>query len=235
MKKISCFDQGEMNWLKMMIPPFPWHEKRCRPGKGDRVVLLHGLWRSVWAMEELAKFLNDRGFETVNIPYPSFRRPMEEIVDHVAELVGSSEKPTHFVTHSMGGIVLRHLAARYPGLVTGDIVMLAPPNQGSEIIDWLEDSFVGQAALGPGGMSLSTEKVRRDVPGLRTGGEVSVIMGSSNLVPVFNFLLEDGNDGVVTIEGGKVNGLTRLEVMDADHTFIMGNQKVMERVAEILS
>ncbi len=224
-----------MNRLKMMIPPFPWHQPRFRPGAGDRVVLLHGLWRSVWAMEEPATFLNERGFDTVNLPYPSFRKSMEKIVDHVAEAVGSSDKPTHFVTHSMGGIVARHLAARYPELVTGRVVMLAPPNQGSEIIDWLEDSPLGQVALGPGGMSLSTEKVQRDVPGFQSGGEVSVIMGSKNLVPVFDFLLEGENDGVVTVEGGKVDGLTRLEVMDADHTFIMGNKRVLEKVAEILS
>ena len=84
-------------------------------------------------------------------------------------------------------------------------------------------------------MSLSTEKVQRDVPGFQSGGEVSVIMGSKNLVPVFDFLLEGENDGVVTVEGGKVDGLTRLEVMDADHTFIMGNKRVLEKVAEILS
>ena len=186
-------------------------------------------------MEELAACLNKQGLETVNVPYPSFRKSMEEIVDQVADEVGRSEKPTHFVTHSMGGIVVRHLAACYPELVTGKIIMLAPPNQGSEIIDWLEDFPLGRLALGPGGMSLSTEKIRRDVPGIQTGEEVSVIMGSKSSVPVFNFLLEDGNDGVVTIEGGKVRGLTRLEVMDADHTFIMGNQRVLERVTELLT
>ena len=224
-----------MNRLKMMIPPFPWHQPRFRPGAGDRVVLLHGLWRSVWAMEEPATFLNERGFETVNVPYPSFRKSMEEIVDHVAEAVGTSDKPTHFVTHSMGGIVARLLAARYPELVTGRIVMLAPPNQGSEIIDWLEDSPLGRWSLGSGGMSLSTGNVQGEVPGFQTGCEVSAIMGRKNVVPAFDFLLEGENDGVVTVEGGKVDGLTRLEVMDADHTFIMGEKAVLELVAEMLA
>ncbi|MFT6862248.1 MAG: triacylglycerol lipase [Akkermansiaceae bacterium] len=223
-----------MNRIKMMIPPLPWHQPRCRSGAGDRVVLLHGLWRSVWAMEEPATFLNERGFETVNIPYPSFRKSMAEIVDQVAEAVGSSHKPTHFVTHSMGGIVVRHLAARYPELVTGRIVMLAPPNQGSEIIDWLQDSPLGRWSLGPGGMSLATGKVPVEVPGFDTGREVSVIMGRKNLVPAFDFLLKGENDGVVTVEGGKVSGLTRLEVVEADHTFIMGENRVLELLAEML-
>lgn len=224
-----------MNRLKMMIPPLPWHQTRCRPASGERVVLLHGLWRSVWAMEEPAKFLNARGFETLNVPYSSFRKSMAEIVDQVAEEIGQSRKVTHFVTHSMGAIVLRHLAARYPELVTGRIVMLAPPNQGSEIIDWLEDSPLGRYSLGPGGMSLSTVKVQKEVPGFATGREVIAIMGRRNVVPVFDFLLEGENDGVVTVEGGKVAGLTRLEVVDADHTFIMGEKRVMELVAQVLS
>ncbi len=224
-----------MKRLKMMIPPLPWHEARLRSGEGDRVVLLHGLWRSVWAMDGIAGFLNERGFETLNLPYPSFRHSMDEIIDRVAREIGESSKRTHFVTHSMGGIVLRCLAERYPELVTGKIVMLAPPNQGSEIIDWLEDSPLGWLSLGPGGMSLSTSRVPRDVPAFKDDQDVSVIMGNKNRMPAFDFLLEGDNDGIVTVEGGRVHGMKRLEVVDADHTFIMGEKKVLELVAEILS
>ena len=225
---------GVMNRLKMMIPPLPWHRPRVRPGDGSRVVLLHGLWRSVWAMEEPARFLNDRGFETLNLPYPSFRQSMDDIVDHIAREIGPSSKRTHFVTHSMGGIVLRCLAKRYPELITGKVVMLAPPNQGSEIIDWLEDSPLGRLSLGPGGMSLSTSRVPREVPPFDREHDVSVIMGSKNIVPVFDCLLEGENDGVVTVEGGRVRGVKRLEVVDADHTFIMGEEVVLKRIAELL-
>ena len=185
-------------------------------------------------MEDPARFLNDRGFETLNLPYPSFRQPMDEIVDHVAREIGSSSKRTHFVTHSMGGIVLRCLAKRHPELVTGKVVMLAPPNQGSEIIDWLEESPLGRLSLGPGGMSLSTTRVPREVPPFEGEHDVSVIMGSKNLMPAFDFLLEGENDGVVTVAGGWVGGVKRLELVDADHTFIMGEKAVLERVAELL-
>ena len=150
----------------MMIPPAPWHRPRVREAEGERVVLLHGLWRSVWAMDGVAEMLHGEGFESWNVPYASFRKPLDEIVHDVAKEIGSSDKTTHFVTHSMGGIVVRLLADRYPELVTGRIAMLAPPNQGSEIIDWLSDSFVGQWALGPGGMALSTENIPREVPGI---------------------------------------------------------------------
>ena len=225
---------GFMNRLKMIIPPMPWHSPRMRVNDGERVVLLHGLWRSVWAMEEPARYLHHCGFETLNLPYPSFRQSVDKIVDHVAREIFPSSKRTHFVTHSMGGIVLRCLAKRHPELITGNVVMLAPPNQGSEIIDWLEDSPLGRLSLGPGGMSLSTNRLPHEVPPFDGSNDVSVIMGRRNLVPIFDFLLEGEHDGIVTVEGGQVEGIKRLEVVDADHTFIMGEKLVLKRVAELL-
>jgi len=217
-----------------MIPPFPWHQPKLREGGDERVVLLHGLWRSFWAMDDLSQSLHGQGFETLSVPYSSFRKTLDEIVEEVAEAIRGSEKTTHFVTHSMGGIVLRCLADRYPELVTGKIVMLAPPNQGSEIIDWLEDSVLGRWSLGPGGMALSTEKVQKSVPGFTGEREVTVIMGKNKSVPFFNSLISGEHDGVVSVKGGQVSGQTRLEVMDADHTFIMGEAAVIERVGQIL-
>jgi pimeloyl-ACP methyl ester carboxylesterase len=214
--------------LQMMIPPLPWHGVRHRPGPGDRVVLLHGLWRSVWAMEAPARHLNKAGFETLIIPYPSFRKSLPEIVREVAQDLPPSPKTTHFVTHSMGGIVLRCLAAEHPELVTGRIVMLAPPNNGSEIVDWLEDSFLGRCFLGPGGMSLSTTGVPKKIPHFPREQRVDVIMGNRQNVPLFSFLLDGENDGIVTVEGGWLPGLRSFEVLEADHTFMMANPKVLD-------
>ena len=223
-----------MNRFSLMIPPLPWHRPRHRNGEGERVILIHGLWRSVWAMESTSRFLNKRGFETLNVPYPSFRKSLDEIVDLIGEAIGPSNKPTHFVTHSMGGIVLRCLAERYPELVTGKTVMLAPPNQGSEIIDWLEDSPLGRLSLGPGGMSLSTANVSQNLPGLPPGRETYVIMGKRDRTRIFRSMFDGANDGVVTVAGGRLPGVTHLDVVDADHTFIMGEDEVLEKVARYL-
>jgi len=217
-----------------MIPPLPWHRAIHHPGKGDRIVLLHGLWRSVRAMEGLARHLNKEGYETLNIPYPSFRKPLDEIVAGVQEAIPPSEKPTHFVTHSMGGIVLRCLAREAPDLITGKIVMLAPPNQGSEIIDWLEDSFIARTLFGPGGMSLTTENVRQRIPGFQKDHHVAVVMGRSNRLPLFRSLLGDDHDGIVTVAGGKVRGMKQFDMIKADHTLIMNNPEAQKRILSYL-
>lgn len=226
--------------LRMLIPPLPGDRPRRRKAEGDRVVLLHGLWRSVWAMEGMAESLNEVGYETLCVPYASFRKSMTEIVDDVeAELRKLDDgRRVHFVTHSMGGIVLRYLAKRAPELVTGKVAMLAPPNQGSEIIDWLDRMPLrplAHLAFGPGGMALTTEEVREKVPGFDDNLEVAVMMGRKRAVPFFTSLLEGEHDGIVSVDGGKVAGMTELEVLDADHTFMMAEAEVRAKVLGFLS
>ena len=85
----------------------PWHQPRVRQANGETVILLHGLWRSLWAMEPMASFLHEQGYQTINVPYPSFRKPIEEIVSLVREAIDqhSGQQSVHFVTHSLGGIL----------------------------------------------------------------------------------------------------------------------------------
>ena len=225
--------------MRMLIPPLPYDQPRKRPAIGDQVVLLHGLWRSVWAMEGMAEVLNSAGFETINIPYASFRKTIPEMVAMVAAELRShvDGRKVHFVTHSMGGIVLRQLAACYPELVTGRIVMLAPPNQGSEIIDWLGRSPFkpfAELAFGPGGMGLATSSVRNEVPGFSDEHEVSVVMGCKTAVPFFGPLLGGENDGIVSVAGGVVKGMKAMEVIEADHTFMMAEKVTREKVLQFL-
>lgn len=229
-----CFVGIMLARLRMLIPPLPWHRPCHDPGEGDRVILLHGLWRSVWSMEAPARALREAGYEVLNLPYPSFRETMPDIVKRVAESIPPSPKRTHFVTHSMGGIVARLLAREDPGLLTGKVVMMAPPNQGSAIIDWLSDCRPARWALGPGGMSLSSREVQERVPPFSPETEVFAVMGRRRPFPVFSFLLSEQNDGIVSVSEGWLPGLRRFEVMEADHTFIMAHPEVLAFLLECL-
>ena len=222
--------------LVTLIPPHPWPEGkgRLRAAPGPRVILLHGLWRSSFAMEALAKDLHEAGYETLNLPYPSFTRSPDELVEIIAnELSRYPHKVTHFVTHSLGGIILRHLTARHPETLGGRAVMIAPPHQGSEIIDWLEDSPLGRL-FGPAGLSLSTSRVPREVPPLPTTSQAGIIMGRSNRIPFFQSLLEEENDGIVSLSRARLNGVSHFEVVDADHTFIVTDPTVRKLTRRFL-
>lgn len=210
----------------------PWHKPRVRQADGDAVVLLHGLWRSVWAMEPMARYLNAQGYHTINVPYPSFRKSLEEITHQVQEAIHehAGTKNVHFVTHSLGGIVTRQLIGQLneknnaPN--TSRIVMLAPPNQGSEIIDWLEDCHPLRIGLGPAGMQLATGKIT--APNLPEHIDTAVIMGKQSAIPFFRWLLDEDNDGIVSVERGKIEGMNSFHVLDVDHTFIASDSEVMQ-------
>lgn len=215
--------------------PMPWRTKpRVREADGDAVILLHGLWRSVWAMEPMAKYLHEQGFHTINVPYPSFRKPIEDITSivHNAIRQHANGRTTHFVTHSLGGIITRQLLHDLPPTQTGRVVMIAPPNQGSEIIDWLSRFRPSKLALGPTGMQLGSGKIQ--APHLPENIDLAVIMGKHSLFPFFRKLLDDENDGFVSVERGKIEGMNEFHIIDADHTFIATEPRVMEITRDFL-
>jgi len=183
----------------------PWHQPRIREANGETVILLHGLWRSIWAMDPMAKFLNQQGYRTINIPYPSF---------------------------SLGGIITRQLLAEMTPENTGKVVMLAPPNQGSEIIDWLEGCPPLRKTLGPAGAKIGTTTL--DAPYLPEHIDSAVIMGRRSSLPFFRHMLERENDGIVSVERGKTPGINEFHVIDSDHTFIVTEPQVMQMTHEFL-
>lgn len=212
----------------------PWHKPVVREADGDAVIILHGLWRSIWAMDPMADYLHRQGYHTINVPYPSFRKPMDDLTRTVHEalkLHGGGRK-VHFVTHSLGGIITRRLLRELPPGQTGRVVMLAPPNQGSEIIDWLEHCKPLHATLGPAGKALGTRCI--DAPPAPEETDTAVIMGRRSTIPFFRSFLDQENDGIVSVERGRLEGMNEFHVLDTDHTFIATELEVMEMTCRFL-
>ncbi len=227
----------------VLTPPLPWDKPIINESvdevKNDEVViLLHGLWRSVRAMQPLALHLNEEGYMTVNLPYASFRYDLDNlaqsIIKEIQPYLDKGHK-IHIVTHSLGGVVAKKLVDLLDEEAfsqIGRVVMLAPPHQGSEIVDWLGKSTMRplKGLLGPAGKFLSTENMAKQGDVLRQGLDAAVIMGKKSSLPFFRTLLNISNDGIVSVDKGKLSGTQCFRVVDADHTFIANDSVVMNMV-----
>ena len=203
------------------------------------VVLLHGMGRSALSMKRLEWALHREGFRVRNVSYPSTRLGIEDLVErHIQPLVEDCQRdsaaPIHFVTHSLGGILVRQLAATHPQTPIGRVVMLAPPNHGSEVTDTLRDWWLYRRLTGPSGQQLGTRAT--DVPP-RLGPatfEVGVIAGRRSFNPLFSSWLPGANDGKVSVATTRLEGMTDFLVVPSTHTWISWRTPVVRQTVAFL-
>ncbi|WP_353617454.1 alpha/beta fold hydrolase [Tropicibacter sp. R15_0] len=201
------------------------------PARADCVVMLHGLARTGNSFLVLERVLQTRGYEVVVADYPSTEAPIEQLVKVIPEAIGQCHAPAvHFVTHSMGGILLRYWTEHNTALGISRVVMLAPPNQGSEIVDELGDLAPFEWINGPAGLQLRTgdEGITSTLGPVQF--ELGVIAGSDTMNPAFSAILPGVDDGKVTVASTIVEGMKAHLTLPVTHTFIMQDPMAMAQV-----
>ncbi len=206
----------------------------------DGVVLLHGIARRSQSLAGLEREFRSAGYATLNLDYPARRAGLQEIAtglhQPIARFAGDLGGRLHFVTHSMGGLVARVYIAQHRPELLGRVVMLAPPNEGSEIADLLRRNALYRAFFGPAGAELVT--ARPD--GLRhLLGEVDyplgVIAGDRSLYPLSSLLLPRPNDGRVSVARTRVAGMGGHLTLHATHPLIMRNREAVRQALHFLA
>lgn len=194
----------------------------------DTVVLLHGLGRTCWSMSPLAADLARDGYRVVNLTYPSRTVPLETLARDwlPAQLAAhAADAPRiHFVTHSMGGILVR-LWLRDCGTPAnlGHVVMLAPPNAGSELTDRLNTFPPFRWFTGANGRRLGTAATDLPCalgPWPAPGHPLGIIAADRSLNPLFSTLLPGPDDGKVTVARTHLTGETAHLVLPFTHTWL---------------
>jgi hypothetical protein len=209
------------------------------PADAETVVLVHGLGRTPASMLVLETRLEGAGYRVVNFGYPSRSEPLEALTDSlenaVRECCSGAGSTLHFVTHSMGGVLVRGYLAQREDSFEGRVVMLSPPNQGSEIVDAYADSPLLRALLGPSGVRLGTDStgIARELGPVDFS--LGIITGDRSINPIGSWLIPGPDDGKVAVSRARVEGAADFIVVPATHTFIMNRRDVAEQVTHFLA
>lgn len=204
------------------------------------VVLLHGLARTSSSFDVMQEALEEDGYLTANIDYPSREYEIAALAtlavgEGLASCrAGENVEKIHFVTHSLGGILVRQYLSTETVDELGRVVMLGPPNQGSNAVDDLEGVPGFDWLNGPAGHQLG--KGEASVP-LALGPvdfELGVIAGNRTVDPITSAVLDDPDDGKVSVEDTKIDGMDDFVIVEHSHAFMMRMQQPIELTKKFL-
>ena len=206
---------------------------------GECIVLLHGLARTTRSMSDLGQFFQANGYHVVNQAYPSRKNPIQELartaipraIERCRDL-GANR--IHFVTHSMGGILVRYYLNRRHLPELGRIVMISPPNQGSQVVDRLGKVPLFNWINGPAGRQLGTDQASLPKCLGAPDCDIGVIAGDRSINIILSQLIPGRNDGKVAVENTRLPGMRDFIVVHKPHPFIMKDPYVWKQAMSFL-
>ena len=204
---------------------------------GDYVIILHGITRSNKHMQKLATYLQKDGFDVINLSYPSTTHKIEDLTEIINKEISQrtpEKKRIHFIGYSMGGLMVRALIHKYNYKNLGKVVQLAPPNQGSELADFVKNFWPYKKIFGPAGQQLITDQSAVKHIFGEVNYELGIIAGNATIDPISSAIIPGENDGKVAVERTKLEGMKDHIVVSASHTFFPFNKEVQKQTLYFL-
>ena len=227
-----------MKWLVVMLTLFSLSvDPAVGAPQDEYVILLAGLNGSTLNMKRIEWTLRRAGYNVINLPYRSHYGTIAQIADHylppaIAQV--SASVKIHFVTHSMGAIILRQYLSTHDLPNLGRVVMIAPPNRGTEIADCLRRHWWGRLFLGPAGCELGTLPSDRPQRLGQPHFPFAVIAGDFTLSPLAYFRLPSPSDGTISVERTKLPGMDAFLVVHSRHTLMLWRRQTLRAILDYI-
>lgn len=207
----------------------------------NHVYLIHGFGSIKLTMNSLAKHLKKNGYTVTNWGYNSLGKSIPELGKMLFDEIKSKKEidSLNFVTHSMGGLVVRSLLgyskqdSAFPQICR--IVMLSPPNKGAEIADFFAQSRIIKKILGPNLEYMTTDStsLANNLP-VPEDEEVGIIAGAKFDSKGYNLIIEGDDDGFLTTDKTRLGTEKDFIVISEAHFFMAHNKKSKEYVLRFL-
>lgn len=217
MRILILFAVSIFTWI---APAFST-ENRC-------IIMLHGLGRSANSLRIAEQFFTALDYEVHRLAYPSTKKDLGQLGEQIRKKAkGLCSITPNFLKHSMGGIILRVITSTHPDFAVARVVMLGPPNHGSEIVNELGDWKLFVQLNGPAGARFGSDGIVTELPSVDF--DLGIIAGSRSLNPYYSHLITGQDDGKVSIEATKVAGMKDHIVLPVTHTFMMNSGEVLNQ------
>jgi hypothetical protein len=213
----------------------------CKAAERQCVILLHGLGRTHHSMSSIESKLKRQNYFVVNEDYPSTKKSIRTLANQYIPLMVDRCLINHsdqinFVTHSLGGILLREYLKDHEISQLSHIVMLAPPNHGSQLADLLHNNWLYKYITGPSGQELTSYKLSApNTLNYLDQYQLGIIAGNYSLIPFSNFIFHEENDGKVAVSSTKLKEMKDFIVLPVGHTFMMNDSLVQQQILNFLN
>jgi pimeloyl-ACP methyl ester carboxylesterase len=210
--------------------------KKLPEMSGHAVIMIHGIVRSSKSMSRMQKSLAESGFVPVPFDYPSTQANLDRCSEFLDSVIKSLDgvKEISFVTHSMGGLVVRNWLKEHEDKRVRRLVMLGTPNKGAEMADKLRDWKIYKLILGPAGQQLisgdGSDASKLPVPKF----EFAVIAGARGTAEGYNPLIPGDDDGTVAVKSAFLEGAADSEMFPVLHSFLPVNPDVVKSTVRFL-